>query len=122
MMSKTLIGKRVMLKLNPEVVETVLVAKKNDAWFKVAQIISGPKKNQSSLNLKEIEKETKEGDTVVVPGKVLGLGDLSKKIRVCALSFSKSAVEKLKNVKAEQVSLLEEIKKNPKAEGVKILR
>lgn len=120
-MSKTKIGSRVTKKQNPSVVNTVLTAKKNEAWFKVAQIISGPRSNHKSLNLKDIENVTTEGDTVVVAGKVLGSGEISKKVRVCAMSFSKTAEEKLKAVKGEHVTILEEIKKNPKAEGVKLL-
>ena len=67
-------------------------------------------------------KETEEGDTVVVPGKVLSNGEINKKIRIVALSFSKEAEEKLGKKKCEVVSILEEIKVNPKAEGIKILK
>lgn len=74
------------------------------------------------MNLKDIEKVTTEGDTVVVPGKVLGSGNVNKKVRICALNFSESAKEKLKESKGEIVTIIEEIKKNPKAEGIKILR
>ena len=122
MISNTKIGKRVGNKTNSEVVETLLAAKKNAAWNKVAQLISSSRKKYSSVNLKEIANESKDGDTVVVVGKVLGNGKLNKKVRVCAMNFSESAVGKLKEVKSERVSLLEEIKKNPNAEGIKILR
>ena len=122
MMSNTKIGKRVGNKTSSEVVETLLAAKKNAAWNKVAQLISGSRKKYASVNLKEIDNEAKDGETVVVVGKVLGNGKLNKKVRVCAMNFSESAVEKLKKVKSEGVILLEEIKKNPKAEGIKILR
>jgi len=122
MISNTKIGKRVGNKTSSEVVETLLAAKKNAAWNKVAQLISGSRKKYSSVNLKEIDNEAKDGETVVVVGKVLGNGKLNKKVRVCAMNFSESAVEKLKEVKSEGIILLEEIKKNPKAEGIKILR
>lgn len=122
MISNTKIGKRVGNKTNSEVVETLLAAKKNAAWNKVAQLISGSRKRYASVNLKEIDNEAKDGETVVIVGKVLGNGKLSKKVRVCAMNFSESAVEKLKEVKSEGIILLEEIKKNPKAEGIKLLR
>ena len=54
-------------------------------------------------------------------GKVLGSGEISKKIRICALHFSESARGKLEKSKSEIVTILEEIKKNPKAEGVRVL-
>ena len=122
MISKTKIKKRLKRKTNPEIVETILAAKKNEYWNKITQIISGSTRKYSSVNLNEIERKTKEGDTVVVIGKVLGSGNVSKKIRICAISFSESAKDKLKVKKSELVTILEEIKKNPKAEGIKILR
>ena len=122
MISKTKIKKRLKRKADKYIVETVNAAKKNKEWNKLAQIISSSRKKYSSVNLKEIEKETKEGDTVIIMGKVLGLGDVTKNIRICALNFSESAREKLKENKSEVVTILEEINKNPKAQGVKILQ
>lgn len=122
MISKTKIGKRTRKKTNSEIVETLNAAKKNRAWMKVAQTISSSARNYSSVNLKKIDDECKEGDTVLVVGKVLGSGGMDKKLRVCALSFSESAREKLKEKKCEIVTILEEIRKNPKMEGVRVLK
>jgi large subunit ribosomal protein L18e len=122
MISNTRLSKRIGKKKDPEVVETLMLAKKNKAWNKVGGIISSSRRKYSGINLKEIDEKTTAGDTVVVPGRVLGKGEISKKVRVCAMGFSGSAVEKLKSSKGEIVTISEEIKKNPKAEGVKILR
>jgi large subunit ribosomal protein L18e len=122
MISKTKIKGRIKRKGNPEIVETVIAANKKEKWSAIAQLISGSSKKYSSINLNEIEKQTSAGDTVVVPGKVLGAGNVSKKVRVCAVNFSECAREKLKDNKGEIVTILEEIKKNPNAEGVKIIR
>ena len=70
----------------------------------------------------EINAHTKEGDTVVIPGKVLSKGELTKKIRLCALGISEVAREKLKKTKTEYATILEEIKKNPRAEGIKVIK
>ncbi len=121
MVSKTKIGKRIGRKSDPLIVETVINAKKHKAWVNIASKISGPKRSYHSVNLSDIEEKTKEGDTVLVIGSVLGSGQVSKKIRVCALHFSEQAIEKLKKTKSEIVSVLDEIKKNPRAEGVKII-
>lgn len=122
MKSKTLIRKQTERKTKPELVETIFKARKNDKWMAVASIISYPRRLQISKNLDEIEKETKEGDTIVIPGKVLGKGEVSKKIRVAAIDFSEQAREKLKARKCEIVSIKEEIKVNPTARGIKVLR
>ena len=74
------------------------------------------------MNLDQIDEKSKEGDTILVPGKVLGTGEVTKKLRIVAFSFSESARQKLKEKKCEMVTILEEIKVNPKAEGIKILK
>lgn len=121
MISKTKIKNRKGNKTNTELVETVNVALKNAAWTKVAQRVSASSRKYSSVNLGEIDAKSKAGDTIVIIGKVLGNGELNKKVRVCALSFSASALTKMKESKSEAVSLLEEINKNPKAAGIKVL-
>lgn len=120
--SKTKINKQAKRKTNPEVAETIFKAKKRKNWLGIAGLLSGPTRKYSGVNLQEIEKESKEGDTIVIPGKVLGKGDVSKKIRVCALSFSAEAEKKLKARKCEIVSIIKEIEVNPEARGIKILR
>ena len=122
MTNKTRITRKLERKTNPELIENILAARKNNSWKEIAHLISYPRRLQISKNLDEIEKTSKEGDTIIVPGKVLGEGDISKKIRVCAISFSEKAREKLKSKKCEIVSIKEEIKINPKAEGIKILK
>lgn len=120
--SKTRINKKLKRKTSSELVETIIAANKLKPWIKISNKISCPRRKQASVNLNKIDKETKEGDTVVIPGKVLGKGNLSKKVRVAALYFSEGARKKLKEKKCEVVSIKEEIKVNPKAQGLKILR
>lgn len=120
--SNTKIKIRSERKTNPFLRETILAARKNLKWNNVARLLSGSTKNQTKLNLFEIDKETKAGDTVIIVGKVLSKGELTKKLRICALSVSEKAHEKVKAQKSELVSIMEEIIKNPKAEGIKILR
>jgi len=122
MISERKLKERTRKKTSPLVIETISAAAKNKSWYDVRRILASSTRKLSSVNLFEIDKETAEGDTVVIPGKVLSKGEVSKKIRICALSFSEKAREKLKESKSEVVSILEEIKKNPKAEGIKVLR
>src|SRR3990167_9482678 len=119
--SNTAIGRRIPRKMDSYVVETILAAKKLPKWRKVAQRISGSRRKYSEMNLNEINSKSSEGDTIVITGKVLSGGELTKKVRVCAMSFSESALAKMKHSKSEAVKIIDEIKKNPKAEGVKIL-
>jgi ribosomal protein L18E len=121
MISQTKLKARNKRKTHSILVDTVNEARKNKAWNNVAKLLSGPTRRHSSVNLYELDKKLLEGDTVVVVGKILSKGDLTKKIKICALSISKKAEEKLKESKSEFVTIFEEISKNKKAEGVKII-
>lgn len=122
MISSTRLKKRAKKKTSVVLVETIGAARKNPKWNEVAKVLSGSTRRYSSVNLFEIDKQTTAGDTVVILGKVLSKGELTKKVRICALNISEKASEKMKETKSEIVSILEEIKKNPKAEGIKLIR
>jgi len=122
MISRTKIKSRIRNKSNPEIAETIRAALKSKPWNKIAAMLSGASRKYSSINLREIDKKSAAGDTIIVPGKVLASGNLTKKVRICALSISAPAKEKLKQTKSEFASIAEEIKLNPKAEGIKLMR
>ena len=123
MKSKTKIEKQSLKKGNPILVETLRAAKKtgNEFWMKAAGVLSGPRRNKVAVNLDEIEAATSEGDSIVIPGKILSQGEISKKIAIVAYAFSEKAREKLLKTKSHAVSILEEIKKNPEAKGLGFL-
>lgn len=122
MKSKTKIEKQLQRKTNSKLVETIIAAKKNKNWQEIAAMLSSPRKNKLDINLEDIEKEAKQGESILVPGKVLANGEATKKIKIIALNFSEKAKEKLLKAKCEMSSILEEIKKNPEAKGLKIIR
>lgn len=121
MKSKRLIYEQARRKSNPELVETIFATRKNEDWRKVANVLAYPRRKRVAINLDRIDKESKEGDTILIPGKVLGEGNINKKIVVIALSFSEEAKKKLKEKKCETLKILEEMKKNKNMQGVKIL-
>ncbi|MEK6884602.1 MAG: 50S ribosomal protein L18e [Nanoarchaeota archaeon] len=122
MISKTKLFNRALKKGNQELVETIVACKSNEAWLNIGKIISSSRKQMPAVNLDRIEKESKEGEVVVVPGKVLSNGEMTKKIKIAALKFSETAREKLSRHKSEMITILEEIKKNPKAQDIKLIR
>ncbi|MEM1896053.1 MAG: 50S ribosomal protein L18e [Nanopusillaceae archaeon] len=99
------------------------VGRENNAriWIYVSELLSKPTRQRIEVNLGKIDKLTKEGDVVIVPGKVLGYGKLTKRITVSAWKFSESALEKIKNINAEAISIEELIRINPKGSNVKII-
>jgi len=121
MKSKTKIGKQVRRKTSSSLVDTILAAKKSPAWLKVASVLSSPRKNSISINLGDLDRLSKEGETILVPGKILSQGELNKKIKIVALKFSETAKEKLLKSKIQITSITDEIKNNPSAKGFRIL-
>ena len=121
MKSKTKIEKQLQRKKDPKVIETIIAAKKEENWKEVAGILSSSRKNKININLDKINKNAKQGEKILIPGKVLSMGDIDKKINVIALGFSEKAREKLLKAKCEVSIILHEIKKNPGAKGIRIL-
>ena len=122
MKSKTLIGKQIEKKNNPNLVETLIFAKKENSWTEVASILSRPKRKKLNLNLGQLNEFVKEKETIVFPGKILSQGEIDKKIKLVAWKFSKKAKEKLLNAGCSVSEILEEIKSNPSAKGIRILK
>ena len=122
MKTKTKIDKQIEKKTNSELVETIIAAKKKDKWLEVAGVISSSRRNSIGINLNELESKVKDGELVVIPGKILSQGELTKKVKIVALKFSEKAREKLSKAKISCSTILEEIKVNPEARGVRILR
>jgi large subunit ribosomal protein L18e len=89
-------------------------------WKRVAEDLEKPTRQRRIVNIFKIEANTKDGDIVIVPGKVLGEGDITKKVTVAALSFSDQAVVKI-GKGGKTMTIIELIKSNPKASKVKIL-
>ena len=69
----------------------------------------------------KIEKYARDGETVVVPGKVLSVGDLTKKVEVAALTFSAEAKRKIEEAKGRTLSLQELLHENPEGRKARIL-
>jgi len=93
---------------------------KTNIWRRVADDLLMPTRKSRLVNLFKLEMYAKDGETVLVAGKVLGTGDLNRKLNVAAFSFSKSAVEKIKNAKGNIMTIQELLQKNPKGKDVRL--
>lgn len=122
MKSRTRIEKKAKRKTSLVLVETIRQSKKLDDWNEISDLIASPKRKYIIFNLSEINDFAKDGENIVIPGKVLSQGEINKKIRVVALKFSERAMEKLLRSKISFSYIGDEIKKNPNAKDLKILR
>lgn len=111
---------------NEQLMELLQLLKKaaidNDAaiWKRVASDLEGPTRRRRVVNVYKLEKYAKDNEIVVVPGKVLGTGELSKKITVAAYTFSGQALDKI-NAKGKAMSIKELVEKNPKGSKIRIM-
>ena len=112
---------------NPELISTIRLLKKsskeNDAkiWRKIAEALSRTRRQRIAVNLSRLNRYSKAGETVAVPGKVLAAGEVDHSIIVTAFDFSEKAMEKIEKAKGKCLTFSELIKKNPKGSDVKII-
>ena len=115
-----------MKKENPQLIETIITLKKASKehnvriWKDIAERLERPLRVWYEVNVSRIERYARDGDTIVVPGKVLGAGNLTKKVTVAAWSFSKSAREKIEKNGGRAISILQLLEENPKGSNVRI--
>ena len=97
---------------------------KNNAaiWKKLSKELSVSNRNRTMVNLSHINRVTKSGDEIVIPGKVLGAGVLSHKLNIAAENFSSSAREKITAAGGQCLSFEEIITKNPKGANIRLLK
>ena len=120
MKSKTLIEKQLQRKTNSALVETIIACKKNSAWNEIAGILSGSRGKRKEINLENLNKINDK--KILVPGKVLSSGEITNKTKIIALNFSEKAKEKILKSGCEISNILEEIKSNPSAKGIFVLK
>ncbi len=94
---------------------------KHQIWRDVSKYLMAPQRNRVEKNLGDLHNVTKNGDVVIVPGKVLATGTLSKKITIACYSISKSAANKLEASKIKRISIEQLLKDNPTGKGVRII-
>ncbi len=113
MISKTKVNERMKRKTNSYLAEAIFMAKKGN--LELATCLAAPARTRAEINVGRLG-EAKTAD-VIVPGKVLGSGEISKKLTVYAMAFSEQARDKLKKAGCSCVLLNDALKKNPKLKG-----
>ncbi len=91
-------------------------------WRDIALRLEKPNSNWAATNLSKLERYAKDGETILVPGKVLAAGSVSKKLTVAAYSFSDAAAAGIVAAGGKTMTIRELMDSNPKGTGVKILR
>ncbi len=99
----------------------LLKGKEKGIWKRTAELLALPRRRRVEVNLYKLSKYGDEKKVLLVPGKVLGSGNLDKKITVAAFSFSESAKKALKHTKSKIMDIEELVKENPEGKDVMII-
>ena len=93
---------------------------KRRIWKKVSKKLSGPRREAVEANLYRINNKTKENDVIVVPGKILGIGEIDHKLTIACLNCSKTARKKIETSGSKLLSIEELVEQNPEGKDVKV--
>lgn len=91
-------------------------------WKAVANELKRANRKTKEVNVYHIEKHSENDETVLIPGKVLGEGIITKSVTVAAFKFSNEAINKITAAGGKCLTIAELIEENPKGSNVKILK
>ncbi len=120
--------RRTSKKTNPRLVTLISLLKDTsrqnevNVWRDVAVRLEAPARNYAEVNLSKINRYAGDGETIVVPGKVLGSGMLETSVKIAALTFSQSAATKILEANGQCLTIEELVKDNPKGSRIRVLR
>ena len=90
-------------------------------WKRIAYDLEMPSRNRRVINVYSLSKSTKDNETVIVPGKVLGTGMIDHKVTVAAFEFSEGARKKIISAKGTCMMISDMMQKNPKGQNLRIM-
>jgi large subunit ribosomal protein L18e len=94
---------------------------KRRIWRDVSERLTAPARQAVEINLMRLAKITKKGDTVVIPGKILAVGELREPITIACYAISKAAIDKIKASGSTIMTIEDLLAKNPTGSGVRII-
>ena len=89
--------------------------------LRLANDLEKPSRQRRVVNLSRINRYTKDGETVVVPGKVLAAGELDHAVTIAAWRFSQQALDKIQKSKSKAMQISELIKGEVKGKRIRVL-
>ena len=97
----------------------VKLRKTKDAeMIKVAKHLMKSKRSKKPVNINRLDRMGRKQATLIVPGKVLGVGTVNKSIKVYAWSFSKEAKQKIQKAGGHALSMDDLVKDKAKGKIV----
>jgi large subunit ribosomal protein L18e len=90
-------------------------------WLELAERLEGPRRARAEVNLSQLNRHTSEGNTIVVPGKVLAAGALNHSVSIAAFKFSGAARRKIVAAGGRALTIQQLVEQNPSGKGVKLM-
>jgi large subunit ribosomal protein L18e len=94
---------------------------KKAIWKALEREVTKSRTIRREVNISRLSATTKNEEVVVVPGKLLGSGEMDHKLTVCAFSISNAAFKKIKLVGGEVITLNELMDRHLDGKGVRII-
>jgi large subunit ribosomal protein L18e len=119
---------KVLKKSNEHLLELVTHLKvestkqKAPIWRDIAQRLEKPNRNWAEVNISHIKRHANKNDTIIIPGKLLGAGQIDIPVTVAAYNTSNNARDKIVKAGGKFISIQELVKTNPKGTGVRIFK
>lgn len=95
--------------------------RKAEIWTTLSETVRGPRSHFPVVDLDRLNRLTTSGETVAVPGKVLGGGKVDHPLTVAAMHFSLSSARAIQSAGGKVLSLNELAKRKPDGKGVRII-
>jgi large subunit ribosomal protein L18e len=114
-------------KTNPNLVTLIQhlkdASRTNEApvWRDIAVRLEGPQSRWAEVNVGKLQRYAAENDVIVIPGKLLGAGELAKKLTVASYRSSGQAKDKVENAGGTSMSIEELLAKHPKGSKIKLM-
>jgi large subunit ribosomal protein L18e len=118
---------RTIRKDNPELAHLLIALRKaskaHDApiWGDVARRLARGRHQVGPVNVGHLERLAEPQQTILVPGKLLAEGRLSKPLTVAAFHYSAAARTKIHSAGGTTLSIEELLKAKPNGAGVRLL-
>lgn len=116
-----------LTKTNPKLIEIIGNLKHKSyqedvkIWKDIAKRLERSNRRYAEVNISKINRHSSPDETILVPGKILGSGQLDHKVNVVALGFSKKAEAKIDAAGGKCLNITEILDENPKGSKIRII-
>jgi large subunit ribosomal protein L18e len=94
---------------------------KTPLWKTLEKKFESSRSRKPEINIGKLEQLTKDGENVIIPGKVLGDGILTHKLNVTSFSISIPAMQKILDAGGKVITVSDLVNQHPNGKGVRII-